>query len=173
MQIAIQTYIESYTSSMMKFNEIEEIQNKLNDSAATLASSAKQTTLSINEKDETIQQILEEFDKIQEESKEMIGKVETGKENVSNSLLKINQVASLIEEVKCLTSDLSENSKQIGEVVKTIRVVSMQTNILSLNAGIEAARAGEHGKGFAVVAQEVRNLAHQTEQALGSNSASS
>ena len=37
MQIAIQTYIESYTSSMLKFNEIEEIQYKLNDSAATLA----------------------------------------------------------------------------------------------------------------------------------------
>lgn len=166
MQIAIQTYIESYTSSMMKLSEIDELQNKLNDSAFLLASSAKQTTSSIMEKEERVQHILEEFDTIQEEFKEMISQVELGKDNVSDSLLKINRVAQLIENVKSLTNELNENSIQIGEVVKTIRMISMQTNILSLNAGIEAARAGEHGKGFSVVAQEVRNLAKQTEAAL-------
>ena len=80
MQIAIQTYIESYTASMMKFSEIEELQNKLNDSAALLASSAKQTTTSIMEKEERVQHILEEFDTIQGEFKEMISQVELGRE---------------------------------------------------------------------------------------------
>lgn len=166
MQIAVKTYIESYTSSMMKLNEIEELQFRLNDSSTNLASSAEETTSSISDKEAVVEQMLSEINSIQHSSKKMIAEAENGKLDVSEALTKVDEVVELIETTKGLTLELSNSSKEIGEVVKAIRGISNQTNILSLNAGIEAARAGEHGKGFTIVAQEVRKLAGKTEEAL-------
>ncbi len=60
---------------------------------------------------------------------------------------------------------LSDQVRDIGQIVDLITSIAEQTNLLALNATIEAARAGDAGKGFAVVANEVKSLANQTGQA--------
>lgn len=60
---------------------------------------------------------------------------------------------------------ISQDNRQIVDIIAVIDSIAFQTNILALNAAVEAARAGESGRGFAVVAAEVRQLAQHSASA--------
>lgn len=58
-----------------------------------------------------------------------------------------------------LFSEQSNNKiQEIDGIIQSIKNVTSQSHLLSLNARIEAARAGELGRGFDVVAQEMSEL---------------
>lgn len=79
------------------------------------------------------------------------------------------QISSIHErthEMEKHVSELSEASRQIANIVDSVKEIASQTKMLSLNASIEAARAGEHGKGFGVVAQEVSRLSEDTKKTV-------
>lgn len=88
-------------------------------------------------------------------------------EQVAQSASVTDIVARQASDAAAIVTGLSEATSRISNVAKLVQAIAAQTKLLALNANIEAARAGDAGRGFAVVAGEVKSLARQTEEAIG------
>lgn len=151
---------------------LKEVVNGVNDSASEVATGAKQISSSSDALSDGAVQSSAALEEIASSTTEVSAQAQLNAE----SALKANELSletkgmaelgnkQMVEMLSSMAS-ISDSSKQIAKIIKTIDDIAFQTNLLALNAAVEAARAGVHGKGFAVVAEEVRSLASRSAKA--------
>jgi len=163
--------------NQLKLDESLDIANKMTSNAINVNTASKQKVTEIENISSLVNEFIEKSTRIENKSKENYSSAESSSCESQNVIKLVNDLSeainsldSIFETFTTTISSLATANEEITVLVKVNDQISIQTNLLSLNAKIEASRAGDSGKGFSIVADEVKKLAaasNQSTQEIG------
>lgn len=146
-------------------SEISTTAAQLAQSTSTTSTAVTQTTITVEEVKQAARIASEKSKDVARLAQESVKVSSDGRKATEETIQRMNLIKEQMESVGETVVRLSEHSRAIEEIIKTVQDLADQSNLLAVNASIEAARAGDHGKGFSIVAHEIKTLADQSKEA--------
>ena len=163
---ALQASLATITDKLNQtMSGIAQATSRVSEGSAEVASSGMTLSQGSIQQASAVVELSGTLSDMDEDAKKTALLSEKTKTTVNNAGAQLQESRQHINELNEAMELITSTSGEIKKIIDTIDDIAAQTNILALNASVEAARAGEAGKGFAIVANEVRELAHKSDEA--------
>ena len=165
METTFLSFLHDISSLLNDMTELDTTQQLISGTNEQIQST-EDVTAATEEMNASIQEVSNHAVGVAKGADEAVEKIGQSREIIDHALQDIGEVAETYKIVLNDVKQLEANIEHTNTVIKVIKEIADQINLLALNASIEAVRAGEYGKGFQVVAGEVRKLSEHTKEQI-------
>jgi methyl-accepting chemotaxis protein len=168
---ALQEMAHAMDRSNDRFLETTATVDEMAGSIRQVASESEQIARSVEASARDLGGIDESMARIRDEAEKGVNAAQSLRNDAEEGLIVVDAAISEMERIdregekaRLAMQRLAAQAAAVNKIIKVMKELVSDTELLAFNAAIIAAQAGEEGRGFAVVAEEIGDLAGRTRE---------